>query len=59
MEYGSPAPFWAFALAMVSGVCLTTGSYVAGAVTGGIAVLVLALWQLAQKRGDDARHTLL
>jgi hypothetical protein len=58
MEYGSPAPFVAFVLAMVSGVLLATGRYVAGAVFGVLAVVVFALWQFAQERGDDDRHTL-
>jgi uncharacterized protein (TIGR03382 family) len=58
MEYGSPAPFWAFALAMVSGTLLAIGSYVGGTITGGFAVLVAVLWQRARRRGDDARHTI-
>jgi hypothetical protein len=58
MEYGSPAPFIAFALAMVSGALLATGSYIAGAATGVLAILVFAAWQFAKERGDDDRHTL-
>jgi hypothetical protein len=58
MEYGSPAPFVAFVLAMISGVLLATGKYVAGAVIGGLAILIFALWQFARERGDDDRHTL-
>jgi hypothetical protein len=57
-EYGSPAPFWVFALAMVSGTLLAIGSYVGGAIAGGFAVLVGVLWQRARQRGDDARHTI-
>jgi hypothetical protein len=58
MEYGSPAPLFAFALAVVSGVLLAVGHYVGGAVTGALAVVVFALWQLALRRGEDDRHTL-
>jgi hypothetical protein len=42
----------------LSGVLLATGRYVAGAVFGVLAVVVFALWQFAQERGDDDRHTL-
>ena len=58
MEYGSKAPFIAFTLAMVSGTILATGQYVGGAILAGLAVLVFALWQYAESRGGDARHTL-
>ena len=58
MEYGSPAPFLAFALAMVSGALLAVGQYLAGGILAGLAVIVYALWQLALRRGEDDRHTL-
>jgi hypothetical protein len=58
VEYGSPAPIVAFALAAVSGVLLAVGHYVGGAVTGVLAVVLFALWQLALRRGEDDRHTL-
>lgn len=58
MEYGSPAPFIAVVLALVSGTLLARGSYVGGAVAGALAVVVYALWLFARERGDDDRHTL-
>jgi hypothetical protein len=58
VEYGSPAPFVAFALALASGTLLAIGSYLAGAILGCVAALVLGLWQFAKQRGDDDSHTL-
>jgi hypothetical protein len=58
MEYGSKAPFFAFVLAMVSGVLLATGSYIGGGILGVLALVIYALWLYAESRGDDARHTL-
>jgi len=58
MEYGSPAPLIAFVLAMISGALLATDRYIAGAIAGGLALLLYALWRYAMDRGDDARHTL-
>jgi hypothetical protein len=58
VEYGSPAPFYAFALAIVCGVLLATAHYVGAAVTGAIAVIVFWLWRVARARGDDDRHVL-
>jgi hypothetical protein len=58
VEYGSPAPLFALALAVVSGVLLAVGHYVGGAVTGVLAILLFALWQLALARGEHDRHTL-
>jgi hypothetical protein len=58
MEYGSPAPFIAFALAVVSGVLLGTAHYVGGGIAAAVAVLVFGLWRFAVDRGDDDRHTL-
>jgi uncharacterized YccA/Bax inhibitor family protein len=58
MEYRSPAPIVAFVLAMVSGTLLATANYLVGAVIGVVAVLVFGLWQFANERGDDDRHTL-
>jgi hypothetical protein len=58
MEYGSPAPFLAFALAVVAGSMLAFGSYVAGVVICVAAVVVFGLWQFARRRGDDDRHTI-
>jgi hypothetical protein len=57
VEYRSPAPFFAFILAVVSGALLAFGDYVAGGVLAGLAITVLALWQFAKERGDDDRHT--
>ena len=58
VEYGSPAPFIAFALAMVGGVLLAAGRYVGGSVAALIGVVIYAVWWFARERGDDARHTL-
>jgi hypothetical protein len=58
MEYGSPAPIVAFALAVVSGVLLAVDHYVGGAVTGVLSVLLVASWQFALRRGENDRHTL-
>lgn len=58
MEYRSPAPIFAFVAALVCGTLLATGDYVAGGVIGAVAILVYALWWLADQRGDDDRHTL-
>jgi hypothetical protein len=58
MDYGSPAPFVAFALALVSGTLLVIGSYIGGAVTGVLAITVFGLWRFARERGDDDRHTI-
>ena len=54
--YGSPAPLVAFALAMVSGTVLALERYITAAVLAALAVILLAAWQYAQSRGDDARH---
>jgi hypothetical protein len=58
MEFGSPAPFVAFLLAMVGGVLLAAGRYVGGAVAALLGVVVYGLWRFARERGDDDRHTL-
>jgi hypothetical protein len=58
MEYGSPAPFIAFALALVAGTLLAGSHHVGGAVAAGLAVALFALWRFARERGDDDRHTL-
>jgi hypothetical protein len=58
VEFGSPAPIFAFLLAMVSGALLATERYVAGAVLATLAIAVFGLWQFAMRRGDDDRHTL-
>jgi hypothetical protein len=58
MTYGSPAPFVAFVLAMVSGTVLALGHYIAGGILGVLAVLIFGLWRYAEQRGDDARHEL-
>ena len=54
--YGSPAPLIAFVLAMVSGSVLGLGRYFTAAVLAALAVILLAAWQYARSRGDDARH---
>jgi hypothetical protein len=59
MQFISPAPKIAFMLAIISGVLLAIGSYVGGAVTGALALVIYALWLVAIDRGDDDRHTLL
>jgi hypothetical protein len=58
VEYGSPAPFYASALAIVCGGLIATAHHVAAAVTGAIAVVVFWLWRAARDRGDDDRHAL-
>jgi hypothetical protein len=58
VEYSSPAPLIAFVLAMVSGSLIATQHYIAGAVTGALAIVVFGLWRFAVDRGDDDRHTL-
>lgn len=58
MEYGSGAPFLAFALAMVCGAFLATGAYVTAGITGTAALIVFGLYRRARDRGDDARHTI-
>jgi hypothetical protein len=45
--------------AIISGTLLASGKYVGGAVTAVIAVVLLALFNLANDRGDDDRHTIL
>ena len=59
MQYRSPALCIAFALAVVSGALLAIGHYVGAAVTGSLAVVLLALRQWAIQHPDDDRHTLL
>ena len=58
VEFGSPAPFIAFALAMVGGVLLATGTYVGGGVAALLAIVICGAWWFARRRGDDGRHTL-
>jgi hypothetical protein len=58
MEYGSPAPFIAFVLAMVGGVLLATGRYVGGSVSALLGVVIYGAWWFARERGDDETHTL-
>jgi hypothetical protein len=58
VEYGSPAPFIAIILAIVSGTLLAVESYVGGAITGVLAVIIFALWQFGRERGDDDSHTI-
>ena len=50
---------YAFVFAALGGVLLAAGSYVAGAVLVGLALALMAAWQVAERRGDDDRHTLL
>jgi len=56
--YRAPTPIYAFVLAVVSGTLLATHHYVGGAVTAALAVLLMWLWQIANDRGDDDRHTI-
>ena len=58
MEYRAPTLEYAFALAVVRGALLADASYVGGAITGALAIVLLALRQFADARGDDDRHTL-
>ena len=58
MEYRAGTPIAAFVLALVSGTLLASGHYLGGAITGALAVVLLALWLFANDRGDDDRHTL-
>lgn len=58
VEYGSPAPFIAFVLAMVGGVLLATGRYVGGSVAALLGVVIYGAWWFARERGDHDRHTL-
>ncbi len=58
MEYGSPAPLIAFAIAVVCGALLASGSYVGGAITGALAILLGGVWRWGQRQQDDDRHTL-
>jgi hypothetical protein len=54
--YGSPAPLIAFVLALVSGTVLALGRYITATVLAALAMILLAAWQYAESRGDDARH---
>jgi len=58
VEFRSPAPFVAFALAMIGGVLLAVGQYLGGALAVACGLLVSGLWMFARERGDDDRHTL-
>ena len=58
MEYRSPAPSVAFALAGISGVLIARGSYVGGAIAAIVAVVLLALFHYSIDHGDEDRHTL-
>jgi len=46
------------ALAIASGTLFALESYVAGAITGIAAVIVVGLWHWSRWRRDDDRHTL-
>lgn len=56
IEWGSPAPSIAIALAAVSVALLLDGQYSSAWVTGGFALGLYALYRLAEGRGDDDRH---
>lgn len=58
VEYRAPTRIYAFVLAIVSGTLLAAGHYLGAAITGVIAVVLLALWKFADARGDDDRHTI-
>jgi hypothetical protein len=56
IEYGSPAPFTALTLAVVS-VALLIDEQLSGAIiTGLLAIVIYGLHRLGKRRGDDARH---
>jgi protein-S-isoprenylcysteine O-methyltransferase Ste14 len=58
VEYRASTPLYAFVLAVVSGTLFATGHYLGGGITALIAVVLFALWQFANERGDDDRHTI-
>ena len=58
MEYRAPTRIFAFVLAVVCGALLAQGHLLGGAITGLIALVLLALWKFADARGDDDRHTI-
>jgi hypothetical protein len=58
MEYGSPTPIIAFALAIVGGALLATSHYISGLIVVVLAVVLFGAWRFAQDRGDDDRHTI-
>jgi hypothetical protein len=43
---------------LVSGVLIATGRYLGGAITGFLAVVLLALWRWGVEHDDNDRHTL-
>lgn len=59
MLFRAPTRVYAFVFAVVAGVLLADGSYIAGGVLAGLAIALMAAWQSANRRGDDDRHTIL
>ena len=59
MTWRPPNVLYAFTFAVVSGCLLAVGRYVAGAVLGVLAVLLLAARMYVDHRGEDDRFTIL
>jgi protein-S-isoprenylcysteine O-methyltransferase Ste14 len=56
VTYKVPTPIYAFLFAFGSGCFLATGHYVPGVILGVLAIVLMVLWQFAERRGDDDRH---